>query len=284
MLIKELNVIINIAASVDFNERICDALQINYFGCIRMLQLASECKNLSIYTHVSTCYVNCEKKGFIHEKIYEIEEDSEIIVNNIMKLTPEEQDTQLKSILGPWPNTYTYTKSMAERTLRKTKPAHLPVCILRPSIIAASAKEPFPGWTDTLSAAGGLSVAGASGVLNYINTKKDNISDIIPVDYVSNAIIVSTVMCADKPGLTVVHSSSSHVNPVTWGEYLKYGFDFVTYQPLSTQVFKPKIDFVQNKKQLLRKFYWRSEVPTAILDKVSRIPGISSPKLKKDVS
>jgi len=65
---------------------------------------------------------------------------------------------------------------------------------------------------------------------------------------------------------------------------LKYGFDFVTYQPLSTQVFKPKIDFVQNKKQLLRKFYWRSEVPTAILDKVSRIPGISSPKLKKDVS
>jgi len=233
---------------------------------------------------VSTCYVNCEKKGFIHEKIYDIEEDSEIIVNNIMKLTPEEQDTQLKTILGPWPNTYTYTKSMAERTLRKTKPANLPVCILRPSIIAASAKEPFPGWTDTLSAAGGLSVAGASGVLNYINTKKDNISDIIPVDYVSNAIIVSTVMCADKPGLTVVHSSSSHVNPVTWGEYLKYGFDFVTYQPLSTQVFKPKIDFVQNKKQLLRKFYWRSEVPTAIPDKVSRIPGISSPKLKKDVS
>lgn len=40
ILIKELNVIINIAASVDFNERICDALQINYFGCLRMLDLA----------------------------------------------------------------------------------------------------------------------------------------------------------------------------------------------------------------------------------------------------
>ena len=37
VLTKELNVIINIAASVDFNERICDALQINYFGCVRML-------------------------------------------------------------------------------------------------------------------------------------------------------------------------------------------------------------------------------------------------------
>ena len=37
VLTQELNVIINIAASVDFNERICDALQINYFGCVRML-------------------------------------------------------------------------------------------------------------------------------------------------------------------------------------------------------------------------------------------------------
>ena len=37
VLSQELNVIINIAASVDFNERICDALQINYFGCVRML-------------------------------------------------------------------------------------------------------------------------------------------------------------------------------------------------------------------------------------------------------
>lgn len=40
VLIKELDVIINIAASVDFNERISDALQINYFGCLRMLELA----------------------------------------------------------------------------------------------------------------------------------------------------------------------------------------------------------------------------------------------------
>lgn len=75
-LTEELDVIINCAASVDFNERLCDALQINYFGCLRMYQLASECKKLQIFTHVSTCYVNCEKKGFIQEKIYDIDEDS----------------------------------------------------------------------------------------------------------------------------------------------------------------------------------------------------------------
>jgi len=34
--------------------------------------------------------VNCEKKGFIKEDIYDIDRDSEELVNNIMKLSPEE--------------------------------------------------------------------------------------------------------------------------------------------------------------------------------------------------
>jgi len=37
-----------------------------------------------------------------------------------------------------------------------------------------------------------------------------NIADIVPVDYVSNTILVSTALCADKPGLTIVHASTSH--------------------------------------------------------------------------
>lgn len=89
-LINDVDVIINCAASVDFNERLCDALQVNYFGCQRMYQLASECKKLCVFTHVSTCYVNCEKQGFIKEQIYDINEDSEQIVNNILAMTPLE--------------------------------------------------------------------------------------------------------------------------------------------------------------------------------------------------
>jgi fatty acyl-CoA reductase len=57
-----------------------------------MLELASQCQNLSIYTQVSTCYVNCDKKGFIQEKIYDIEEDSEQVIDRIIKLSPADQD------------------------------------------------------------------------------------------------------------------------------------------------------------------------------------------------
>lgn len=159
---------------------------------------------------MSTCYVNCEKFGFIKEKIYDISEDSEVIVDKICKMTVAQQEEQLKNILGPWPNTYTFTKSMAERTLRNRRPTNMPVVLLRPAIISGSIREPFPGWTDTISAAGGLSIAGGTGLLEFVNGDITNIADIIPVDYVSNSIIVSTALLANKPGLTVIHSNSSH--------------------------------------------------------------------------
>lgn len=61
---------------------------------------------------------------------------------------------------------------MAERTFKKIRPARLPCVILRPAIIGASYKDPVPGWTDTLAAAGGLGVAGGVGLINHLNSSK----------------------------------------------------------------------------------------------------------------
>ena len=88
---NELDIIINCAASVNFNDRLCDAIEINYNGCLRMLELASECKHLDVLTHVSTCYVNCDKQGSIKENIYPAsgEGDPESIMKNIMRMNPD---------------------------------------------------------------------------------------------------------------------------------------------------------------------------------------------------
>lgn len=142
-------------------------------------------------------------------------------------MTPTEQDANLEKILGAWPNTYTFTKSMAERTLQKIKRKDLPVVLLRPSIIGASYKEPVPGWTDTFSAAGGLSLAGGTGIVNYVRGDGDNIADLVPVDYVANTIIVATAMEANKPKLTIIHSATSHTNPITWFNYMTWAFDYL---------------------------------------------------------
>lgn len=57
-------------------------------------------------------------------------------------------DEELVSTLTPklirqHPNTYTYTKALAEYLVQQ-EAGHLNVAIVRPSIVGASWKEPFP--------------------------------------------------------------------------------------------------------------------------------------------
>lgn len=61
----------NCAASIDFNARLDQAIDSNIKGSLRMMELARSCQRLEIFTHVSTCYVNCNLNGLIREEIYD---------------------------------------------------------------------------------------------------------------------------------------------------------------------------------------------------------------------
>jgi thioester reductase-like protein len=56
-LVEELDLIISCAASINFREHLHSALQTNYFGAVRMLDLALLCKKNPILSHVSTAFV-----------------------------------------------------------------------------------------------------------------------------------------------------------------------------------------------------------------------------------
>jgi fatty acyl-CoA reductase len=55
-----------------------------------------------------------------------------------------------QKLLGKKPNTFTYTKFVAE-TLLQQEAAGLPLVIVRPSTIGASWKDPFAGWVEKSS-------------------------------------------------------------------------------------------------------------------------------------
>jgi len=74
---------------------------------------------------------------------------------------------------------------MTERVLKK-KHGKVPTTIIRPSIIISCYDQPFQGWTDTLSAGGGLTYAVSIGTIKYLNAKQNAIYDIIPCDFVTN--------------------------------------------------------------------------------------------------
>nr|XP_033204524.1 fatty acyl-CoA reductase 1-like [Bombus vancouverensis nearcticus] len=56
-----------------------------------------------------------------------------------------------KEILKTYPNTYAFSKNLAEQILA-SKCKDLPVAIVRPSIIGPSLEEPCPGWIENISA------------------------------------------------------------------------------------------------------------------------------------
>ena len=137
-----------------------------------------------------------------------------------------------KKILGVFPNTYTFTKNLAEKSLMKNR-GHVTVCLVRPAIIASSLREPFAGWTDSLSAAGGISLMTGLGLLNYLRARGDNRFDIIPVDIVTNQIITATAYGSlTKNEMKVYNSGTSKTNPITmigYKDLMEYGFKFEKY-------------------------------------------------------
>lgn len=87
---------------------------------------------LQAFIHVSTAYANCHLSE-IHETFYSHPtryEDLKALLTGlddqeIAKLTPE--------VLGKWPNTYTFTKALAEAIV-KEKSQGLCMGIFRPAI------------------------------------------------------------------------------------------------------------------------------------------------------
>lgn len=56
-----------------------------------------------------------------------------------------------RKFLEKHPNTYTLTKGLAEQIILR-RCSELPaIAIVRPSIVCAAYREPFPGWVDNVS-------------------------------------------------------------------------------------------------------------------------------------
>jgi fatty acyl-CoA reductase len=136
---------------------------------MRMMDMAEECQRLQSFVHVSTAYANSNREGFVEEKVYDLpgNEDPADVIQNILKMNPQYIMDHEKELIGTYPNTYTYTKSMAERSM-KVRLGNLKCAIVRPSIIICANSEPVPGWIDSLAAAGGMVFSFTSGLMHYV--------------------------------------------------------------------------------------------------------------------
>ncbi|KAG7305910.1 hypothetical protein JYU34_008462 [Plutella xylostella] len=218
LLIQKVSVIFHVAATIKFNESLKFALSVNFEGTKQILELCRKLRKIDALVHVSTAYSNTEQDT-VEERVYPPPNTLQEIDEFLNK---SGDDVDARNIfLKKKPNTYAYTKAMAEY-LVSTNQQDIPTAIVRPSIVLSTLKDPLPGWLENWNGPTGLMYAAARGVHRFMAADAAKVLDLIPVDTVANMTIAAAAACKNAKELKVYNCCSSPRNPITNGEFLRY--------------------------------------------------------------
>ena len=186
--------IMHAAASVSFDLPLAEAARANVATSLNLLELARGCHELQRLIYVSTAYVTPHPgEGIpIEEVLAPLPEPAAELYRSILE---GQCDAGALLKRSGHPNTYTLTKSMAEHLLVE-RCGELPLAIIRPSIISAAWRHPFPGWIDSTSGFASFVVLIGMGHLRAVAGLPGTRLDLVPVDEVAGRMLEE---CA--PGL-----------------------------------------------------------------------------------
>ncbi|XP_037902545.1 putative fatty acyl-CoA reductase CG5065 [Hermetia illucens] len=217
------SVIYHCAATIRFDEELKKAVFLNVRGTKLILQLAKECKRLELFTYVSTAYCHLHIKHLV-EQPYAPPADPHKVIAAMEWMSDDVVASIQKKVLGDIPNTYAYTKSLAEALVVETFDS-LPSVILRPSIVIPIWKTPLPGWTDNINGPTGLLIGAGKGVIRTMYCNSSGYGDYLPVDIAVNAMLCVTwqFLTTKNFDIRVRHLTSSNEIKVSWQEVIELG-------------------------------------------------------------
>ncbi|XP_022914394.2 putative fatty acyl-CoA reductase CG5065 [Onthophagus taurus] len=225
-LIEEVSIVFHLAACVRMDLPLKEAVITNTKSTYQLFKFCVNMKALKSVVHLSTAFCNVEIMN-AEEKIYSMDLDPYKIIDLVEWMDDKSLNNITKRLLGPHPNTYTFTKRLSEMIAMDMNDK-IPLIISRPSIVFPAIKEPIPGWVDNLNGPIGLFYAGGKGIVRSGIIDENLVPQIIPVDVAINSLIVSgyeraTNMYCDR----VINVSCGDVLRPTWRDM------FVTFQYLA---------------------------------------------------
>jgi long-chain acyl-CoA synthetase len=110
-----------------------------------------------------------------------------------------------------WPNTYTFTKSLAESLLARHT-AGLPVAIVRPAIVESSMERPFRGWNEGINTSASLSYLLGTYFRQFPSKERKRL-DLIPIDLVTSGMTLVGAALLNRRHKLVYHLATSVSNP-----------------------------------------------------------------------
>ncbi|KAF6206838.1 hypothetical protein GE061_018074 [Apolygus lucorum] len=226
ILIENVNVVFHGAATVNFEEPLKRATAINVTGTRDMANLCQEIKNLDAFVHISTIFCNCPRR-----EIKEIFYDAPVSCDTLIKVTEALNDDQLSMITpkieGEWPNTYAFTKAVAEDAIKKYA-IGLPASVFRPAIIVATVRDPIPGWIDNLYGPTGVVAGCGAGLIRVLRVELSACSRMVPADLCVNGILASaykTSLNGPTNDIPIFNFAIVKENPQTAHDFMKRTLD-----------------------------------------------------------
>lgn len=229
-----LDLVIHVAGLVDFFPDVHQAFDANVKGALEAAAFTAQCKKAAL-THISTCYVAGIRSGQIEENIklttapngdiFDAEQETVFLTNEINRIlirnhpdSAKKSSENLLIALGRqraahwgWVNTYVYTKALAE-ILLVTRYPDLRMTIVRPSIIESAVYFPFAGWNEGLNTTAPLCHA-IGKWYPYCLAREKHTLDLIPVDVVSNGILIVSAALLNNTAAPLYQLATSQCNP-----------------------------------------------------------------------
>lgn len=196
--VLESNLVFHVAASLKLEWTLRPNILMNLTGTKNVIDISKTMRNLEMIVHFSTAYC-CSEVEILNEDIVDWSDKPEDLIRCAEWMDDEAMAGMQKSVLRTQPNTYTYTKRLAEILVRDEYAKGLPICIVRPSIVLPAYQEPLVGWVDSLNGPAGLMVGAAKGVIRSILLDGDLEAEIIPVDTAINGAILIAKHIATLP-------------------------------------------------------------------------------------
>lgn len=245
-LMRDIDYVIHSAADVALNDHIHTTLSCNYCGTKRLLDFCADMQHLRAFAHVSSAFVNITHPSGspVEEKIYPLMHGDQVathqeITHELLRLPPDEAAEKAQIFMKRFHfiNTYCFGKHLTEQMVSDYHNKQFPVCIVRPSLVSAVARKPYPGYTGNFAGGGGFSVAFAIGLFEKDGAawEGDHVTDVAPVDMVTSVILAATastyqcpVKISEPP---VFHACTSTTYPLTNHDLYMHAKNFFTKEP-----------------------------------------------------
>uniref|UniRef100_A0A336M7X6 Fatty acyl-CoA reductase n=1 Tax=Culicoides sonorensis TaxID=179676 RepID=A0A336M7X6_CULSO len=235
--LENVSIMIHSSASVRFDDELKDAILTNVRSTYEMVRIGLTLKKLDAFIHISTAFCNSDYK-VIEEKIYPEHGDWKKAIKLALNMDRDILNSLTMKLTDFLPNTYLYTKGLAENICNDFK-EHLPIVIYRPAIVTGCEVEPIPGFVDNFNGIVGLAVASGTGIQRSLYCLRDAELFCTPVDTSVRGIISSTwrkVLCEPKHDLSI-YNCSNGTTSIT--EIMSVSYKFIEKVPLLNTVWTP---------------------------------------------